>query len=101
MLEAAYRDYTKIHGPITKLVPLGSKMLVVFHHGLGVLALNEQMSQAENALGYLPTELNMTLSPDYGSMWKDSIIETPKGIYGIDTVAKVIWKVVPAEIPQL
>ena len=101
MLEAAYQDYTKIYGPITKLVPLGSKMLVVFHHGLGVLALNEQMSQAQNALEYLPLELNLTLSPDYGSMWKDSIISTAKGIYGVDTVAKVIWKVVPGDIPSL
>lgn len=101
MLEGAYRDYTKIYGPITKLVPLGSKMLVVFHHGLGILALNDQMSQAASALEYLPVELNMTLSPDYGSMWKDSIIETPKGIYGIDTVAKVIWKIVLSESPQL
>jgi len=50
MLESAYRDYTKIHGPITKLVPFGSKMLVVFHHGIGVLALNDSMSQAESAL---------------------------------------------------
>jgi len=41
----------------------------------------------------------MVVSPDYGSMWKDSIIETPKGIYGVDTVAKVIWKVVPSEAP--
>ena len=50
MLESAYRDYTKIYGPITKLMPLASKMLVVFHHGIGILALNDSMSQAENAL---------------------------------------------------
>lgn len=101
MLENAYKDYVKIHGPITKLVPLGSKMLVVFHHGLGILSLNDQMSQAKSALEYLPAELSLTLSDTYGSMWKDSVIETPKGIYGIDTVAKVIWKVVPGDIPQL
>jgi hypothetical protein len=50
MLESAYKDYTKIHGSITKLMPLASKMLVVFEHGLGILALNDSMSQAENAL---------------------------------------------------
>jgi hypothetical protein len=28
-------------------------------------------------------------------MWKDSVIKTERGIYGVDTVAKVIWKVAP------
>lgn len=93
MLESAYKDYTKIHGSITKLMPLGSKMLVVFEHGIGILALNDQMSQAENALQFLPAELNMVVSPTYGSLWKDSIIETQGYIYGLDSVAKVIWRV--------
>ena len=95
MLENAYRDYTKIYGSITKILPLGSNMLVVFQHGLGVLAISEAMSQAKDASQYLPVELNMVLSQDFGSMWKDSVIKTERGIYGVDTVAKVIWKVAP------
>lgn len=93
MLESAYRDYTKTYGSITKLMPLASKMLVVFQHGLGILALNDSMSNAENALQYLPVELSMVVSPTYGSMWKDSIIESQGYIYGLDSVAKVIWRV--------
>lgn len=93
MLESAYVDYTKIYGSITKLMPLGSKILVVFEHGIGILAVNESMSQAENALQFLPAELNMVVSQTYGSMWKDSIIESQGYIYGVDTVAKVIWRI--------
>lgn len=29
----------------------------------------------------------------YGSQWKDSIVQTPYGVYGIDTVAKKIWRI--------
>jgi hypothetical protein len=29
----------------------------------------------------------------YGSQWKDSIIKTPGGVYGVDTVAKKIWRI--------
>jgi hypothetical protein len=35
----------------------------------------------------------MILSDTYGSMWKDSIVLTPQGLYGVDTVAKVIWMI--------
>jgi hypothetical protein len=33
------------------------------------------------------------LSDAYGSQWRDSVIKTPSGIYGVDTVGKKIWKV--------
>ena len=29
----------------------------------------------------------------YGSQWKDSVIQTPMAVYGVDTIAKKIWKV--------
>jgi hypothetical protein len=33
------------------------------------------------------------ISDMYGSQWADSIVKSPKGfIYGVDTVAKKIWK---------
>jgi len=41
MLENAYRDYTKIYGSITKLLPLGSNILVVFEHGIGVIDITD------------------------------------------------------------
>ena len=32
------------------------------------------------------------LSDIYGSQWQESIIRTTKYIYGVDTVAKKIWR---------
>jgi hypothetical protein len=34
----------------------------------------------------------------YGSIWKDSIVQTPYGIYGVDSVAKVIWRIQGTEV---
>jgi len=34
----------------------------------------------------------------YGSIWKDSIVQTPYGIYGVDSVAKVIWRIQGNEV---
>jgi len=28
----------------------------------------------------------------FGSQWKESIIKTPTSVYGVDTVAKKIWR---------
>ena len=33
------------------------------------------------------------ISPDFGSIWQESIIRTPIGVYGVDTYAKKIWRV--------
>lgn len=92
MLENAYRDYTKIHGSITKLMPLGTSILVVFQHGLGLLRLGDTMPKAQDATEYLPAEVVM-LSTTYGSIWKDSVIQGDGYIYGVDSVAKAIWQV--------
>ena len=32
------------------------------------------------------------ISQDYGSIWPESIIRTPIGVYGVDTYAKKIWR---------
>ena len=93
-----YREYNKEFGAITKLVPLGNKLLVVFQHGLGILPVNRSAQSEQESSPYLssksvlPTQVD-TLTKDYGSMWKDSVIVTPSGIvYGVDTVAKKIWR---------
>ena len=100
MFESAYRDYTKIYGSITKLMPLGSRILIVFQHGLGLLGVNDTMAQAKNVFEFLPQETTV-ISPTYGSMWKDSVIETQGYIYGLDTVAKLIWRIDANTNPQI
>ena len=32
------------------------------------------------------------ISDTFGSQWKDSIIKTPRGVYGVDTIGKKIWR---------
>lgn len=93
-----YHEYNKEFGAITKLVPMPGKLLVVFQHGLGVLPVNrtpqseQEKSPFLSSKSVLPTQV-ATITRDYGSMWKDSVIKTPSGIvYGVDTVAKKIWR---------
>jgi hypothetical protein len=44
-----------------------------------------------NTNNVLPQQINM-ITTDYGTQWPDSVIKTEFGIYGVDTVAKKIWK---------
>lgn len=95
-----YRDYPKTYGQITKLLTLGDYIICVFEHGITLIPVNERTLTGQGAGGsvyisannVLPQE-GKTLSDMYGSQWKDSIIKTRSGIYGVDTVSKVIWKV--------
>lgn len=41
--------------------------------------------------GVLPDQLSI-VSPDFGTIWTDSVIRTPIGIYGVDTSAKKVWR---------
>lgn len=93
-----YRDYPKTYGSITKLIELGGHIICVFEHGVALLPIKERTLTGEGAGGgvYINTknvlpETMTVISDTFGSQWKDSIIKTPKGIYGVDTVAKKIW----------
>ena len=91
ILESAYHDYTKNYGSITKLESKGNYVYVIFKHGIGILDMSSSITQAQDATQFLP-EVSI-ISDTYGSMWKDSVVQTPYGIYGVDSVAKVIWKI--------
>lgn len=93
-----YHEYNKEFGAITKLVPITNGLLVVFQHGIGILPVNrtpqseQEQSPFLSSKSVLPTQVS-PITRDYGSMWKDSVIKTPSGmIYGVDTVAKKIWR---------
>ncbi len=101
-----YRDYTREYGEIVKLVPLESKLLVVFEHGIGVAPVNERAVAGQGAGGkvyintsnVLPENL-MIISDMFGSQWAESVLKVPgktgssaQYIYGVDTVAKKIWR---------
>lgn len=95
-----YRDIDRQFGAITKLIPWGRDLLCVFEHGVGIVPVNPKALQSTTAgqsihlYGSDVLSKDVTpISEDFGSMWKDSIIHTPKAVYGVDTYAKKIWRV--------
>ena len=88
-----HKDYPMTYGSITKLIELKDALLIVFEHGIGLVSINNSAEHSSQIL----SELNI-ISDTYGSQWKDSIIKTPSGIYGVDTVAKKIWRVKEGQI---
>ena len=96
---ASYQDYTKQYGSITKLLPWGNNLFCVFEHGIAIIPINEKalmQTTTEQTIhiyghGVLPEQLSI-ISQDFGSIWPESVIRTPIGIYGVDTSAKKIWK---------
>ena len=95
----AYQDFTKQYGSITKLLPWGNNLFIVFEHGLAIAPVNEKAllqtttEQTIHIYGHdvLQEQLSV-ISQDFGSTWADSVIRTPIGIYGFDTSAKKIWR---------
>ena len=93
-------DYPTTYGSLTKMLEWGGNIIAVFEHGVACIPVNERALAAQGAGGnvftntakILPDNPNM-LSDSFGSKWKDSIVQTPYAIYGIDTVAKKIWRV--------
>ena len=88
-----HKDYPMTYGSITKILELRNSLLVVFEHGIGLVTLNNLATHPSQIL----SDLNV-ISDIYGSQWKDSIIKTPSGVYGVDTVAKKIWRVKSGQI---
>ena len=94
-----YRDYPKTYGSITKLIELGGNLLCIFEHGIALIPVNERTVAGESSGGtvYINTqnvlpENPKIISDTFGSQWKESIVKTPYGIYGVDTVGKKIWR---------
>lgn len=94
-----YRDYPKTYGSITKLIELRGSLLCIFEHGVALIPVNERAVAGEGSGGniYINTsnvlpENPKIISDTFGSQWRDSVIKTPMGIYGVDTVGKKIWR---------
>lgn len=101
-----YRDYTREYGEITKLISLESNLLCVFEHGIALIPVNERAVAGEGAGGniYINTsnvlpENPKIISDMFGSQWPESVLKVPgktgdsvQYVYGVDTVAKKIWR---------
>ena len=95
----SYKDIDRQYGAIVKLLPWGTNLLCVFEKGLGIIPINEKalIQTSTNqpihmyGAGVIQNQISL-ISPDYGSIWPESIVRTPIGVYGVDTYAKKIWR---------
>ena len=95
----SYKDIDRQYGAIVKLIPWGVNLLCVFEHGLAVVPINEkaliqtgtEQSVHMYGAGVLQNQVSL-ITPDFGSIWPESIVRTPIGVYGVDTHAKKIWR---------
>lgn len=94
-----YTDYTLEHGALIKLVEWYGTLIAVMEHGVLMIPVNERalMGNASGEDIYVNTDKVLpknpkVLSNTFGSFWSESIVKTPNFIYGIDTVAKKIWR---------
>ena len=108
-LSTYFRDYSQEYGSIQKLVGFEGYLLVVFEHAIGIAVVNERILMGEgdgepvfiNTKNVLPEELTI-ISDTYGSQWPESVIKSEAGyVYGVDTVAKKIWRVKGQQIEIL
>jgi len=94
-----YKDIPKTYGELVSLKELSGNLVAVMENGVLLIPVNERVVSGQgdggevfiNTANILP-ENPKVLSSNYGSIWKDSVIETVNIIYGIDTIAKKIWK---------
>lgn len=95
----SYEDMDRQYGGLIKILPWENNILGIFEHAIAIIPVNEkalvQTTQGQNihmyGAGVLQKQMTM-ISDMYGSSWKDSIIRTPRGVYGVDTYAKKIWR---------
>lgn len=92
--ETAFRDYKVEYGTITKLIEYNGALVIVFEHAIGIVNIGASKDTEQdylNTANRLPEDITV-ISDSYGSSFRDSIIKTPSGIYGVDTTAKKIWR---------
>lgn len=96
---ASYRDYPRTYGMIVRLIELANQILCICEHGILLVMVNERTQSADGPGGQvfintdkvLP-ETPKVISDMYGTQWAESVIKTPRWVYGVDTVAKKIWR---------
>lgn len=97
--EYNFEDYPKMYGSIVRLIEHNKQLICVCEHGVLILPVHERIEAGAGVGGnvyinqhrVLP-ESPVVVTDEFGSMWKDSVFSTKHGVYGVDTVAKKIWK---------
>lgn len=95
-----YKDYTTAHGQLVSLLEKSGDIFCTFEHATGYLAIqaSQLATDQKNTTVFITTanvlpDTPQLLNSEFGSQWQESIIKTPTCIYGIDTVAKRLWRV--------
>lgn len=94
-----FRDYPRTYGAIVRLIEISGSLLCVYEHGVVLIPVNERVQSGSGDGGeiFITTDNVLPINPrviseSYGTQWAESVIKTPHGIYGVDTVAKKIWR---------
>lgn len=94
-----YMDYPTTYGSIVKLISLENYIICVYEHAVSLIPVNERAlaGQADGGYVYINTanvlpENPKILSDMFGSQWSESVLKTTNYVYGVDTVAKKIWR---------
>lgn len=94
-----YQDYSMEYGALVKLVEWYGTLIAVMEHGVLMIPVNERamMTNESGENVYINTDNVLPKNPRvisnmFGSIWADSIVKTSRYVYGIDTVAKKIWR---------
>ena len=98
-LSKNYQDYSMEYGALVKLIEWYGTLVAIMEHGILLIPVNER-AMMKNESGenvYINTDIVLPKNPrvisnTYGSIWPDAITKTSRFIYGIDTVAKKIWR---------
>ena len=95
----SYVDYSNQYGGITRLIEWGGNLIIVFEHAVGLVMVNQNAliptdDGTQIAVGAVkPLQSTpVMISTDFGSQWPESVCCSQSYIYGIDTVAKKIWR---------
>ena len=94
-----FKDLPKTYGALTRIHEMSGNLIAVMESGVLLVPVNERAVAAEGSGGnvYINTanvlpDNPLVLSSDFGTYWKEGTLKTINTVYGIDTVAKKIWK---------
>ena len=95
----SYVDYNNQHGGIMKLVEWQGNLIIIFEHAIALAAVNQNAliptdDGTKIAIGAIKplASTPIMLSTDIGTQWPESVCCSQNYIYGVDTVAKKIWR---------
>lgn len=95
----SYVDYNNQWGGIMKLVEWQGNLVIIFEHAIALASVNQNAliptdDGTKIAVGAIKplSSTPIMISTDIGTQWSESVCCSQNYIYGVDTVAKKIWR---------